>query len=393
MLFYREGEKNMYRRTLLSVIFCLMILSISAQTTSAQTPGQKGKKATQDSLKSASSDTTKLPKQRKWIKGVLEREEQERAIDSVRATYKDTTTSPYELMKAQKKGIIPLLIIRPVSGFGVSTLKNKWLLLLCEAYIHFRLGAIPALSIVSPDKLSDVLPYYNEYKRAIPTGRYKKAAKELSVPYLLYLQCGYTKVSREVNFLGDVSSVDNGRPIATASKSFPLREFGAVLDQFAIQIVEKMGIEPAEQTRFFLNTPLMSGKAKILKAVGENLSTVNEVKDKWWSEFLNRYNELLREDPQMLVGYYAAAKFCGAAEKYKEAAEFSYALVHKLGHKYPPAYLMTARYYRLSGNYAEALRVVDRAEIIVEIQKPLKEEKARITEGARKAEKVRKSKK
>ena len=392
ILFYREGEENMYRMALLSVIFYLTILSIFAQTASAETPEQNGNKATQDSLKSVSPDTSKQPAQRKWIKKVLERVEQERATDSVRVAYKDTTTSPYELMKAQKKGVMPLLIIRPVSGFGVSKLKNKWLLRLCEDYIHFRLGAIPVLSIVSPETLSDMLPYYDEYNRAISIERYKEAARELYVPYLLYLQCGYTKVGKEVNFLGTVSSVNDGRSIVNISKNFPLKELGAELDQFAIKIVEKMGIEPAKQNRIFLDTPLMSKKAANLKMLGEYISSAYELDPKFWKTFLKDYKDLLRQDSQMLVGIYAAAKFCGAAEKYKQAAGFSQVLVNKLGYKYPPAYLITAKYYRLNGNYNEALNVAELASHMEGIQKQLKEEKARITEGARKAEKARKNK-
>ena len=95
----------MFRISLLSVIFCLSIISISAQNTSVKTSGGKGKKATQDSLKSVSSDTTGQSKQQKWIKGVLGRVEMEKSTDSARAPSKDTSTSPYEIMKAQKKRI------------------------------------------------------------------------------------------------------------------------------------------------------------------------------------------------------------------------------------------------------------------------------------------------
>lgn len=393
MLFQKEGDINMFRISLLSVIFYLSIISISAQTASEKTSVQKRKKATQDSLKSVSSDTTGQSTQQKWIKGVLGRVEKEKTMDSISAAHKDTTISPYEIMKAQKKNAIPLLIIRPVSVFGVSTLKNKWLLLLCEAYIHFRLGAIPVLSIVARETLSDQLPYYDEYNNAISLERYKEAAKDLSVPYLLYLQCSYTKFTREVTFLGDITSVDNDRSIVTLSKTFPLRTLGLELDQFTKQIVKKMGIVPSQELRFFLDTPLMSKEAKNLKTLGEFLASVDKLDDASWDEFLKNYKDFLKQDSQMIVGIYAASKFCGAAEKYKQAAGFSHVLINKLGHKYPPAYLLTAKYYRLAGNYEQALRVVDRASNINEIQKQLKEEKARIEKEAREAEKNAKNRK
>ena len=136
----------------------------------------------------------------------------------------------------------------------------------------------------------------------------------------------------------------------------------------------------------------MSKKATNLKMLGEYISSAYELDPKFWKTFLKDYKDLLRQDSQMLVGIYAAAKFCGAAEKYKQAAGFSQVLVNKLGYKYPPAYLITAKYYRLNGNYNEALNVAELASHMEGIQKQLKEEKARITEGARKAEKARKNK-
>ena len=383
----------MFRISLLSVIFCLSIISISAQNTSVKTPGSKGKKATQDSLKSVSSDTTGQSTQQKWIKDVLGRVEMEKSTDSARAPSKDTSASPYEIMIAQKKKNMPLLIIRPVSGFGVSKLKNRWLLLLCEAYIHFRLGAIPVLSVVPPETLSNQLPYYYEYNNAISLERYKKAAKDLSVPYLVYLQCSYTKIGREVNFLGDITSIDNDKPVVTISKNFPLRELGSELDQFTKQIVEKMGIEPSPQTRFFLDTPLLSKEAMNLKTLGDFLTRAENLGGSEWDVFLKSYKEFIKQDPQLLVGIYAASKFCGAAQKYDQAAGFSNALVTKLGRKYPPAYLLAAKYYRLSGNYEQARRVVEGAAYINEIQKPLMVEKALIEKEAGESEKALKSKK
>ena len=367
----------MFRISLLSAIVCLSIISISAQTS----PGQKGKKAKPDSLKSATSDSTRQSKQQKWVESVLQRVEREKSTDSAMAAYKDTTTSPYKIMKAQGKMTMPLLIIRPVSEFGVSTLKDKWLLLLCEAYIHFRLGAIPVLSIVPEETLSDQLPYYHEYNNAISLKRYKEAAKDLSVPYLLYLQCSYTKFTREVTFLGDIISIDNDRSVVTLSKTFPLRTLGLELDQFTKQIVKKMGIEPSQELRFFLDTPLMSKEAKNLKTLGTFLARAEKLGKTSWDEFLKMYKAFLKEDSQ-LVGIYAASKFCAAAEKYDQAAGFSNVLVNKLARKYPPAYLSAAKNYRLSGNYTQARLVVDRAAYIPEIQKEIQEEKELIEQEA-----------
>lgn len=363
----------MFRIFLLSTIVYLSITSISAQDSTIQ----KRENAKQDTIKSTTSDTTRQSKQQKWIQRVLQRVEKEKRGDSAQTLYKDTTTSPYEIMKAQEKTTIPLLIIRPVSGFGVSRLKEKWLLLLCEAYFHFRLGAVPVLSIVPSETLSDQLPYYDEYNEAISLERYKEAAKDLSVPYLLYLQCAYGKFTREVTFLGDIISIENDGSIVTLSKTFPLRTLGLELDRFSKQIVKKMGINPSQELRLFLDTPLMSKEAKNLKTLGWFLSRAEKPSTISWDEFLKSYKEFLKQDTQ-LVGIYAAVKFCGAAERYDQAAGFSKLLVDKLGYKYPPAFPLAARYYRLSKNYEQARLMVNRANHIEAIQKQLKEEKALI---------------
>ena len=94
------------------------------------------------------------------------------------------------------------------------------------------------------------------------------------------------------------------------------------------------------------------------------------------------YKAFLKEDSQ-LVGIYAAAKFCADAEKYDQAAGFSNVLVNKLARKYPPAYVSTAKYFRLSGNYEKARLIVSRADFMPEIQKEIQEEKELIEQEAK----------
>ena len=416
----------MFKKSVLLLIFCLSTLSIFAQPASNKTKSEK-EKAT-DKAQPVSRDTTKTPvvkmkkavippvqkqsKQTRWVKDIIGIMGKEKNADSIPADFKDTTKSPYQLIKEQKKEAIPLLIMRPVSGFGMSKLKDTWLLYLCEAYMYFKLGGVPVLRIVSPDTLSVLLTGYKDYKSAIPKERYKQIAGDLSVPYILYLQC--IAAGKNVNFLGGISSRDETRSFASISEQFPLKDLAATLDKYAIRIVEEMGIESARQNRAFLDTPLASNKTTNLKKLGEFLSTVDNLDDKELLEFLKKYNDLLSKDSQLLVGYYAASRFCSAAGKYEEAAGFSHALVDKLGQKYPPVYISATRYYRLAKKYDMAIRVADLAKNLKEIQKPLQEEiilcekegeieevraaeearkteEARIAEEARRAEEARKA--
>jgi hypothetical protein len=103
--------------------------------------------------------------------------------------------------------------------------------------------------------------------------------------------------------------------------------------------------------------------------------------------FLKKYKSFLKQDPKMFLGIFAAIGFCTPREKYKQAAGFSQVLIHKLGAKYPPAYLMAVKYNSLIENYDEALSVIESARYIEEIQKPLQKEKARIEKEARKTKK------
>jgi len=408
----------MVRSVAFLIIFCLSLVPVSAQTASKKPDLKKEKEAVSDSTQVSSQDTTKTParkmrkavipqaqvksKQTRWVKDIIGIMEKEQSADSVQGS-KDVLKTPYEIVKEQNKEAVPLLIMRPVSEYGVSKLKDEWLLYLCEAYLYFRLGGIPAIHIVSPDTLSVLLTGYKDYKRAIPKEQYKEIGEQVAMPYLLYLQC--QAAGKNVNFLGGISSIDESRSFANITTQFPLKDLAASLDMYAFQIVNEMGIESDKQNKPFLDTPLASKKDRNLKMLGELLSEVgklNKVDKMVWDDFLKKYNILLKKDSRMLVGYYAAVNFCEAAEKYKDGATFSHNLVEKLGEKYPPAYVSTVRFYRLAKQYDMAADMAGRAGNLEGIQTQLKKEialcgkereieEARVAEEAHKAEEERRA--
>ncbi len=424
----------MSRLASLSMIICFSValLFARADTTKTKTVKTATKKAKTEKIKTTKADTAKVdttkaaivksdsikapatvkrkkavlpkkPSSRSWVKDVLGSKGEEKTTDTAKvdtasaaasATAPDTVDkadktdkaeSPYETMLAQKKEAIPLLVMRPISEYGVSKLKNVWILHLCEMYLHFRLQGIPGFQVVSPETLSTLIPRYKEYNQAIPVSEYTEIAKKISAPYVLYLQCAYNplisggnlSVGKEINFLGKVSSVTDNRTIASFSDQFSLKNFGETFDQFIMLLVKEMGIEPDKQNLPFLEATLVGEKAKSLKKVGEFLSSVNSVTDKTFQKFIKKYTALLHKNPDMLIGYYAGAQFCDVLREYAPAVDFANVLIQRLGNKFPPAYIMAVRYYRLMKKYDQALKVADRAKDIKEIQNQLRVEKAR----------------
>lgn len=281
---------------------------------------------------------------------------------------------------------IKILITRPATKFGDAPLENKWLLLLCEYYLYFRLGGIEYLSIVSPDTLAQLLPNYQDYQHVIPLKEYLDVAKKLSVHYLIYVQCEYSRfisegqfhLGTEVNFFGTVISPKREAPVVTLSGRFNLRRLGIRLNTFLARAIEKLKIEITEINSTFLATPVISKRSRSIKKLGMSLSSFYGSDVPQWNYFIRKYKRLLRRDSRMILGYYAGAKICEVAGKYKDGASLSYGLIDRLDITYPNAFIMTSELYRLSGNYEQSLRVIESAPDIDIIKNDLKIEKAYI---------------
>ncbi len=266
-------------------------------------------------------------------------------------------------------GPVKVIITRPVTKFGNAELKDKWLLLLCENHLDFRLKGIESISVVSPDVLSALLKDYVEYEKPVTLDKYIDVAKKLSVPYVVYVQCEYYKFASEtqvnlgddINFFGKLVSIDRDTSLIVEAAQFPLRKLGFKLDKFMLNVIEKMEVEITDKNRQFLETAIISDDDKKVKKLGELLAAFNGPENIGWDKFYPKYKKILKREPDMLIGYYAGAKVCEAEKKYEEGASLSKHLLDLLEIIYPPTYVKASRLYRLSGDYDEALRILNSA--------------------------------
>ena len=264
---------------------------------------------------------------------------------------------------------VKVIIARPVTKYGNAPLKDKWLLLLCENHLNFRLKGIESISVVPSDALSNLLKDYEEYKIPVSLDNYTKAAKKLSVPYVVYLQCEYYKFASEmqvnlgddINFFGKLISIDTDSSLLVDALQFPLKKLGFQLDTFISNVLQKLAVKINDKNRKFLETAIMCYDDKEVKKLGQLLAAVNGPEKIQWGKFYEKYNKMLKSKPEMLVGYYAGVKVCESAKKYEEGAGFARQLIDMLDVNYPPNYIDAARLYRLSGDYKEALRMLESA--------------------------------
>ena len=269
------------------------------------------------------------------------------------------------------KGIGPVKVIitRPVTKFGNAELKDKWLLLLCENHLNFRLNGIESISVVSPGVLAALLDDYATYEKPIALDDYIKVAKKLSVPYVIYVQCEYYKFASEtqvnlgddINFFGKFVSIDRDTSLIVEAAQFPLRKLGFKLDKFISKAIEKMDVEITKKNRQFLETKIMSDNDKKIKKLGELIEAVDQIEVMGWKRYYSKFRGVLKREPDMLVGYYAGAKICEIEKKYEEGATMHKYLLDVLEIIYPPTYVEACRLYRLSGDYDEALRILNSA--------------------------------
>ena len=269
----------------------------------------------------------------------------------------------------EQAGPVKIIITRPVSKFGKAKLKDKWLLLLCENHLNFRLNGIESVSVVSPGVLAALLDNYATYEKPVTLDEYIKVAKKLSIPYVIYVQCEYYKFASEnqvnlgddINFFGKFVSIDRDTSLIIEAVQFPLRKLGFRLDKFISKSIEKMGVGITRKNRQFLETKIMSDNDKKLKKLGELLEAVDQIEVMGWKRYYSKLKNTLKREPDMLVGYYAGAKICEIEKKYEEGATMHKYLLDVLEIIYPPTYVEACRLYRLSGDFDEALRILNSA--------------------------------
>lgn len=279
---------------------------------------------------------------------------------------------------------VKVIITRPVTKYGNAELKDKWLLLLCENHLNFRFKGIESVSIVPPETLSKLLKDYKDYKNPVTLDKYSEVAKKLSVSYIIYLQCEYYKFASEmqvnlgddINFFGKLLSIDTDTSLFVDAQQFPLRKLGFKLDKFISKVIQKLAIETTDINRQFLETAIMSKDDKEVKKLGELLAAINGPDAIEWNKFFKKYKKILKSEPEMLIGYYAGVELCEAARKYEEGASFAHHLIDLLDVNYPHNYVDATRLYRLSGDYEEALRIVESAPKNVLINNDVEKEKA-----------------
>lgn len=279
---------------------------------------------------------------------------------------------------------VKVIITRPVTKYGNAELKDKWLLLLCENHLNFRFRGIESLSIVPPETLSKLLKDYKDYKNPVTLDKYIKVAKKLSAPYVIYLQCEYYKFASEmqvnlgddINFFGKLISIDTDTSLLVDAQQFPLRKLGFKLDKFISKVIQKLAVEITDINRQFLETAIMDNDDKEVKKLGQLLATIDGPGDIQWSKFFKKYKKILKGESDMLIGYYAGVKICEIARKYEEGASFARHLIDLLDVNYPHNYVDATRLYRLSGDYEEALRILEFAPKSRLIKDDVKKERA-----------------
>ncbi len=290
------------------------------------------------------------------------------------------------VIKRTSSAPIRILITRPVTKYGTAPLENKWILLLCEHYLYFRLLGIESIEVIPPETLVESVPEYMEYKLPIPVETYQEAAKKVSAEYIIYLQCEYSRLIKEgqvslkkgteINFFGKVLTPTSSEPVLVEAKQFSVDKLGTRLDSFLALTMRTLDVALTDKNRNFLETAVLSSRGKRVKKIGEHLAAVNESTVEEWDPFIKKYRKVVKKDADMLLGYYAGAEMCRTAGKYLDGATLSHALMDILDAAYPRAFTETSLLYRLSGKYDQAWKIVESMPPVAHLQNDIKMEKA-----------------
>ncbi len=283
-----------------------------------------------------------------------------------------------------------MVIARPVSKYGDAPLENKWLLLLCEQFLYFRLGGIESIALVSPETMTEHIADYMEYKKAVPLDTYISVAQKTGAHYIVYLQCEYNRIisdgqvnlgkNTDINFFGKVIAPGKDAPVVADAKQFPIKKLGQRLDTFVGMMLDGCGASRTDRNRNFLQTRILSVRGKKIKKLGEFLAMANASKIVEWEVFYKKYHTLVVKNSDMLLGYFAGVTMCEEAGKYKDAAHLSHALMDILDTSYPDIFAETCKLYRLSGNYSQAWNIINMAPAIPGYENDMNMERAFLLE-------------
>jgi hypothetical protein len=286
---------------------------------------------------------------------------------------------------------LKILIARPVSKYGDVPLENKWILLLCEYLLYFRLSGIESISVIDKETLTELLPEYMEYKQPISFEMYDQAARKTGADYLLYVQCEYHRLINEgqvslgrgtdVNFFGKIIAPGSSTPLFSDAKQFPVRKLGMRLDTFLAGVLQAAQVPLTEKNRNFLSTAVLSQSDGKIRKVGAALEAVYNSQVVEWDKFFKSYTTLLRRNNDMLLGYYAGAFMCETSGHYAEGARLFQSLTDLLDLAYPLSFLECSRLYRLCGKYEQAETVLESMPPVSWLRHDVRMEQAYIRES------------
>jgi len=268
-----------------------------------------------------------------------------------------------------------VLIARPVyAPYSVES-KTMYISAAAEAYFHFKLGALPGISVIPIERISNSIQYFRDFSRRISSSAYKDAAKKMGAAYLFYSE--YEPQGKKVKFATEIYSIADNKKIAGSVAEIELSKFEDGLFDFAIEAAGAMiGAIPQSSQEFFA-APVLGNKAGQL---GDAIVSLGEYSKSKAESALNQFEKLAKDNSQFL-GKYVAAQVFALAEQYEKSIMYTQQLIDEFGSQYPALQLELARLYRMQGSFDEALSAANKASSDPSLKLPSQIEKAQIQEA------------
>jgi len=250
-----------------------------------------------------------------------------------------------------------ILISRPVYAPYNDEGKTMYISAISEAYFDFKLGALPGFQVIPQTKAANNIQYFRDFSRRISRTSYLEAAKSLGASYLFYQE--YEPQGKKVRFNLELYSIDENKKLLTSSKSFALQDIEKGLTECVSEVAATLKGSLSQDVQSILGQPILDIRA--VESFGNLIVSSGDFSQKSSEKAVQNYEKTTNQYPQMILANFVTASACARAQKYQNAITHQKTLIDKFGNSYPALYLQLAEYYRLAGEYNDALDATDQA--------------------------------
>jgi len=198
------------------------------------------------------------------------------------------------------------------------------------------------------------VPSYVKLERAINEDAYFRAAEQTQSTFVVLQKYEYVEKEQTVHYYVELIRLPGRKVVSSFEKSLQLRTLGVELDDAVLRLYEQLELSPSESATAFFDHYLVSPDLGNLRDFGKAVVEEYYGDEHDLEEIAREYEEMARENSDMVIGHWMAGQTYMRLGKYGDALRAMKAFRDVFA-EHGPIYVLICEAYRLNGQHGQAV--------------------------------------